>query len=163
MSFPGGSDGKDIHLQCRKAGLIPGMGRSPGEGNGYPLQYSCLESFTDRGAWRATVNGVTKSRAPLSDFTSSDFHFSSLKPLVCLLVSVLLEAITHQSRSNSSGSSVFIKTEKKYWLYGKNSYILGKTDVVDNPKCESKRMIFQKSCKRTWSHLNKVFFILVLC
>ena len=117
----------------------------------------------DRGAWQATVHGVTKSQARLSNFTSSNFHFSSVKPLVCLLVSMLLEAITHQSRSNSSGSSVFVKTEKKYWLYGKNSYILGKTDAVDNPKCESKRMIFKKSCKRTWSHLNNVFVIFILC
>ena len=41
--------------------LIPGLGRSPGEGNGYPLQYSCLENSTDRGAWRATVHGVSES------------------------------------------------------------------------------------------------------
>ena len=42
-------------------GLIPGSGRSPGEGNGYPLQYSCLENSMDRGAWQATVHGVTES------------------------------------------------------------------------------------------------------
>ena len=42
------------------AGLIPGSGRSPGEENGNPLQYSCLENPTDRGAWQATVNGVAK-------------------------------------------------------------------------------------------------------
>ena len=42
------------------AGSIPGSGRSPGEGNGYPLQYSCLEDFMDRGAWRAMVCGVAK-------------------------------------------------------------------------------------------------------
>ena len=41
---------------------IPGSGRSPGEGNGYPLQYSCLENPMDRGAWQATVHGVTKSQ-----------------------------------------------------------------------------------------------------
>ena len=41
--------------------LIPGLGRSPGEGNGYPLQYSCLENSVDRGAWQATVYGVTES------------------------------------------------------------------------------------------------------
>ena len=43
------------------AGSIPGLGRSPGVGNGNPLQYSCLENYMDRGAWRATVNRVTKS------------------------------------------------------------------------------------------------------
>ena len=46
-------------------GLIPGLGRSPGEGNGNPLQYSCLGNATDRGAWQATVHGVTKVRHDL--------------------------------------------------------------------------------------------------
>ena len=50
-------------------GSIPGLGRSPGEGNGNPLQYSCLENPMDRGAWWATVHGVTKSRTRLSNFT----------------------------------------------------------------------------------------------
>ena len=48
-------------------GSIPGLGRSPREGNGYPLQYSCLEDSMDRGAWRRTVNGVAKSGRRLSD------------------------------------------------------------------------------------------------
>ena len=51
-------------------GSIPGLGRSPGEGNGNPLQYSCLENPRDQGAWWATVHGVAKSRTQLSDFTS---------------------------------------------------------------------------------------------
>ena len=46
----------------RDVGSIPGWGRFPGEGNGNPLQYSCLENPMDRGAWQATVHGVTKSR-----------------------------------------------------------------------------------------------------
>ena len=50
-------------------GLIPGLGRSPGEGNGNPAQYSCLENPIDRGAWWATVHGVAKSQTRLSDFT----------------------------------------------------------------------------------------------
>ena len=50
-------------------GLIPGMGRSPGEGNGNPVQYSCLENSMDGGAWWATVHGVTKGQTRLSDFT----------------------------------------------------------------------------------------------
>ena len=49
-------------------GLIPGLGRSPGKGNGYLLQYSCLENFMDRGAWQAIVHGLAKSRTQLSDF-----------------------------------------------------------------------------------------------
>ena len=51
-------------------GSIPGLGRSPGEGNGNPLQYSCLENPTGRGDWQATVHGVAKSRTRLRDFTS---------------------------------------------------------------------------------------------
>ena len=51
----------------RDAGLIPGPGRSPGEGNGNPLQYSCLENPMDRGAWRATVRGVAKTGTRLID------------------------------------------------------------------------------------------------
>ena len=53
------------------AGLIPGSGRSPGEGDGNPLQYSCLENPTDRGAWRATVHGMAKSQTQLSDQTTA--------------------------------------------------------------------------------------------
>ena len=48
-------------------GSIPGLGRSPREGNGNPLQYTCLENLMDRGAWWAAVHGITKSRAQLSD------------------------------------------------------------------------------------------------
>ena len=50
-------------------GLIPGLGRSPGDGNGNPLQYSCLEDSMDVGAWQATVHGVTKSWTQLSNIT----------------------------------------------------------------------------------------------
>ena len=51
----------------RVTGSIPGSGRSPGEGHGNPLQRSCLDNPTDRGAWRATIHGVKKSRTRLSD------------------------------------------------------------------------------------------------
>ena len=51
MGFPGGSDGKESASNVGDQGLIPALGRSPGEGNGYPLQYSCLENPTDRGAY----------------------------------------------------------------------------------------------------------------
>ena len=69
--FLGGSEVKASACNARDLGLIPGLGRSPGEGNGNPLQYSsCLENPMDRGAWWAAVHGVTKSRTQLSDFTS---------------------------------------------------------------------------------------------
>ena len=61
-SFPGGSVGKESVCYAGDPGLIPGSGISSGEGNGNPLQYSCLENSMDRGAWQATVHGVTKSR-----------------------------------------------------------------------------------------------------
>ena len=58
--FPGGSVGKESACNAGDPGLIPGWGRTPGEGKGNPLQYSCLENSTDRGASRATVHGVAK-------------------------------------------------------------------------------------------------------
>jgi len=62
MSFSGGSVVKNLPANAGDAGLIPQSGRSPGEGNRNPLQYSFLENPMDRGAWWATVHGVTKSR-----------------------------------------------------------------------------------------------------
>ena len=67
--FPGGSDGKESICNTGDLGSIPGSGRSPGEGNGYPLQCSCLENSMDRGAWRTTVHGITKRQTQLRDFT----------------------------------------------------------------------------------------------
>ena len=54
-------DGKETAYDVRDLDLIPGSGKSLGEGTGNPLQYSCLENFMNRGAWQATVHGVTKS------------------------------------------------------------------------------------------------------
>ena len=62
MGFPDGSDGKESACNAGEPALIPGSERSPGEGNGYPLQYSCLGNPMDRGAWRATVQRVAKSQ-----------------------------------------------------------------------------------------------------
>ena len=67
MAFPGGLEGKESACNAGDLGLIPGLGRSFREGNGYPLQYSCLENSKDRGAWQATVHGVTKSWTWLSN------------------------------------------------------------------------------------------------
>ena len=60
MSFPDGSVGKESACNARDLGLIPGLGRFPGGGNGNPLQYSCLENPMDRRAWQATVHGVAE-------------------------------------------------------------------------------------------------------
>ena len=69
MGFPGGSEVKASASNMGDLGSIPGLGRFPGEGNGNPLQYSCLENPMDGGAWWATVHGVAKSRTQLSDLT----------------------------------------------------------------------------------------------
>ena len=71
LGSPGGSDSKESACNAGDPGSIPGLRRSAGEWNGYPLQYSCLENYMDRGAWLATVHGVPKSRL-------SDFHFHSV-------------------------------------------------------------------------------------
>ena len=85
LSFPGGSEVKASATNIGDLGSIPGSGRSPGERNGNPLQYSCLENPMDWGAWLAAVHGVTKSRTRLSDFTylfkSMVFCYSSLNGL----------------------------------------------------------------------------------
>ena len=67
--FPDGSEVKVSACDAGDPGSIPGSGRSPGEGNGNPLQYSCLENPMDGGAWWATVHEVAKSQTGLSDFT----------------------------------------------------------------------------------------------
>ena len=62
IQFPGGVEVKNLPTNAGDAGLIPGLGRSPGEGNGTPLQYSGLENLMDRGVWLATVHQVAKSQ-----------------------------------------------------------------------------------------------------
>ena len=77
LSFPGSSDGKASVYNAGDPGSIPGLGRSPGEGNGSSLQYSCLENPTDGGAWQATVHGVAKSQTRLERLTSLHFGWRS--------------------------------------------------------------------------------------
>ena len=67
LGFLCSSVGKEFACSAGGLGAIPGLGRSPGEGNGNPLQYLCLENLMDRGAWWTAVHGVTKSWARLSD------------------------------------------------------------------------------------------------
>ena len=67
------SDGKESACSAEDLGLIPGSGRSSGEGKDYPLQYSCLENFMDRGVWWATVHAVSKSQTQLNDYASKAF------------------------------------------------------------------------------------------
>ena len=62
MGFPGGSDGKESACNAGDPSANPGSGRSPGEGHGNPLQYSCLENPMDREAWQTTVDGVSEGQ-----------------------------------------------------------------------------------------------------
>ena len=80
--FPTGSEVKASACNAGDLGSIPGLGRSPEEGNGNPLQYSCLENPIDRGAWWATVHGVAKGQTRLSDFTFTlSYSYFSLQQL----------------------------------------------------------------------------------
>ena len=84
MGFPGCSVVKKMPACAGDAGdtsLIPGLGRSPGRGNGKPLQYSCLENSMNRGAWQAIIHVVTKNRTRLSDSAHENNYtpFSVLK------------------------------------------------------------------------------------
>ena len=76
MGFPGDSASKESTCNVGDLSYIPGLGRSPGEGKGYPRQFSCQENPMDGGAWYATVYGVAKSRTQLSEF---HFHFTKYK------------------------------------------------------------------------------------
>ena len=76
LDFPGDSDGKEFACITGDPGLIPGLGRSPGEGNGYPFQYFCLGNPTDRGAWRSVVHEIAKSQTWLGN---QQFHLKKKK------------------------------------------------------------------------------------
>ena len=67
VGFPGVLGAKNLPTKAGNMGSIPGLGRSPGEGNDNPFQYSCLENSMDKGVWWATVHGVAKSEKRLSD------------------------------------------------------------------------------------------------
>ena len=88
MGFPGGSAGKESACNAGDHGSIPGLRRSPGEGNGYPLQYAGLENPMGGGAWWAAVHGVAKSQTRLSDFTFT-FHFNTLEKEMATHSSIL--------------------------------------------------------------------------
>ena len=82
--FPHSSVGKESACNAGDPGSIPGLGRSPGEGNGKPLQYSCLENPMHRGAWRATVHGVPRVGHDLATKPPPPYH-TTLSLWVCLL------------------------------------------------------------------------------
>ena len=73
LGLPGGSDYKEFACNEGDPGSIPGLGRSPGEGNGNPLQYSCLENSMDRGAWWATVHGAATESDKAKQLNTHDY------------------------------------------------------------------------------------------
>ena len=108
VGFPRWLSGKDSTSQSEHAGSvgwIPGLGRTLGEGNGYPLQYSCLEDSMDQGAWQATVYGVTKSQIWLSNWAdSTGKEYNATASLqVRVMVKHILEKLT--------------KLEKGLWVW----------------------------------------------
>ena len=106
IGFPGGSVVKASACNAGDLGSIPGWRRSPGEGNGNPLQDSCLENPMDGGAWQATVHGVVKSHTRLSNFTLTFFHFmyQTLQCIYCVCLKLF---------------TILIKLKDAYSLEGK--------------------------------------------
>ena len=108
--FPGGSEVKASACSAGDLGSIPGSGRSPGEGNDNPLQYSCLENPMDGGAWWAVVHGIPKSWTRLSDFTFT-FLLQGQGPQVHSLYLCLYFCAVNGFISTSFLDSIYI------WIY----------------------------------------------
>ena len=102
--FPSSSNGKVSVCNIGNLGSIPGLGRSPGEGNGSPLQCSCLENPMDGEAWQTTVHGVTKSWTRLRDFT---FTFISLYDLLSCVFLIRIKPVLELTLLNSNDYKSF--------------------------------------------------------
>ena len=104
----GGSDDKESACNVGDLGLIPGLGRSPGEGNGYPLQYSGLENHMDRGGWQATVHGVTES-----DVTEWFSYYNRI-----LILHHFQTFFSHQSRVEwGTGYQRSERVKDHFWMF----------------------------------------------
>ena len=115
MGFPGGSDGKEPACNAGDLSSISGSGRSPGEGNGNPFQYSGLENPEHGGAWRATVHGVSQSRTRLSDFTFIVVtSFSHSLHVVKVLDTQLCPTLSDPMDCSPPGSSQEF-SRQEYW------------------------------------------------
>ena len=105
QGFPGGSEVKASACNVGDLGSISGLGRSPGEGNGNPLQYSCLENPMYGGAWWATVHGVAESRTRLSDFTHG----------VQVASAISKKLIKRPWAGTAAGNSSFVSATSIWW------------------------------------------------
>ena len=117
--FPAGSDSKESACNAGDLGSIPELGRSPREGNGNPLQYSCLENLMNRGAWRATVHGAANSWTWLND---QHFHAVNLQHWLyqdreCPLFDSEQPALEHLERKTLKQCLRNITKEVFIWLY----------------------------------------------
>ena len=118
MDFPGGLDRKGSACNARNLGLIPESQRFPGEGNGYPLQYSCLENPMDRGGWRATIHRVTKNQTWLKEP-------STRTPIIQTLTSLLSHS-TRVGLCKQEHRAKVVRLQK--WFFG--SFVLGQANVM---------------------------------
>ena len=101
LGIPDGSDSKESICNVGVLGLIPGLGRSPGEGNSNPLQYSCLENPMDRGAWKATVHGGHKELDTTERLTYN--HLLNVNP-------------NHNEISSHTSQNNYCQKENKRWM-----------------------------------------------
>ena len=124
--FPGGSDSKESVCNAGEPGLIPGLGRSSGEGNVNPLQHSCLENLMDRGAWRAMVHGVSRVRHGLVTKTTTIYSET-------------------QERSFWRKPDLWSCSKWSISLWGK---ILVEIKLVSQDKCESYRLGWRQEKRR---------------
>ena len=130
--FPGGSDGKESACNAGDLGSIPGWGRSPGEGNGTPLQYSCLEHPMDGGAWWAAVHGVAKSQPRLEWLTETHTHspleFLHLRgsslPLETQAFELRIYLLTHSEKKKMLSNSILdaFLSRQHVWITQKKSF-----------------------------------------
>ena len=140
LGFPGGSASKESTCNAGDLGLIPGLGRSPGEGNSHPFQYSCLENPMNRGAWQAAVHGVTKrdttEQLSLTSLTCHEvmeldaivfvFWMLSFKPAFSLSSLTLVKRLF--SSSLLSAIRVVSAAYLKFWVF---------LQAILIPPCES--------------------------
>ena len=131
-SFPGGSNSKESACNVGDQGSIPGSEGYPAEGNGNPLQYSCLENSMDRGAWWVTVHGVTKSQITTKRLTHTHTHTHTHTTLLgswprlailCIFLSLLF-------KSNSLAYSIPLKSDfAGSWLSSKSLSLFHKPSL----------------------------------